>query len=113
MEHCNDIVLSCLAELETYLHNKILASLDYICYESTADQDYIDSVIIKCERLLVAVLMVSEVDYLNDEMLSGIDAIYDSIEETVAMLSLNDTITHVITLDQPNQGRGHPKLKLC
>ena len=46
-------------------------------------------------------------------MLSDIDAIYDSIEETVAMLSLDDTVTHVITLDQPNQGWGHPKLKLC
>ena len=63
VEHCNGIILSCLAELETYLH-KILASLDYVCYESTADQDYIDSVIIKYERLLVAVLMVSKLDYL-------------------------------------------------
>ena len=46
-------------------------------------------------------------------MLNDIDAIYDSIEETVAMLSLDGTVTHVTTLDQPNRGRDHPKLKLC
>ena len=38
--------------------------------------------------------------------------IHCSIEEIVAMLS-DDTITHVTTLAQPSQSRGHPKLKLC
>ena len=74
MEDFDDAVLSCLAELETYLH-KIYASLDNI-YAASADQDYIDSIVIRCERLLVAVLMLSEVDYLSDGMLSGIDAVY-------------------------------------
>ena len=34
-------------------------------------------------------------------MLSGIDAMYDSIGEIVAMLVSDDTITHVTTLAQP------------
>ena len=78
MEDFDDAVLSCLAELETYLH-EIYASLDNIednIYAAAADQDYIDSIIIRCERLLVAVLlMLLEVDYLSDGMLSGIDAV--------------------------------------
>ena len=42
-------------------------------------------------------------------MLNGIDVMYDSIEEIVAMLS-DDTITHVTTLAQSSQSRG---IKLC
>ena len=108
----DDIVLSCLAELETYLH-KVFASLDYLNYALTADQDYIDNIIIRCERLLVAMLMLSEVDNLSDEMLSGIDAMYDSIGEIVVVLVSDDTIIHVTTLAQPSQNRGCPKLKVC
>ena len=68
----DDLVLSCLTELETYLH-EIFAS---------------------------------------DEMLNGIDVMYDSIEEILAILS-DDATTHVTTLAQPSQSRGRPKLKLC
>ena len=114
MEDFNgDAVLSCLAELETSLH-KIYTSIDDIHMNaSAADQDYLDSIIIRCERLLVAVLILSEVDDLSDEMLSDIDAVYDSIEEVVAILSPDDTNAHVTTLAQPSQGRGRPKLKIC
>ena len=77
-------------------------------YISAADQDYLDSMIIMCERLLVAVLMLSEIDYLSvsDKMLSGIDAVYDSIEEIVAVLPPDDTKTqkHVTSLAQPSLG---------
>ena len=56
--------------------------------------------------------MLSTVDYLSDEMLNGIDVMYDSIKEIVATLS-DDATTHVTTLAQPSQSRGCPKLKLC
>ena len=111
MEDFDDAVLSCLAELETYLH-KIYASLDNI-YAASADQDYIDSIIIRCERLLVAVLMLSEVDYLSDGMLSGIDAVCDSIEEIVATLFSDDANTDVTIPAQSSQDQGCPKLKVC
>ena len=83
MEDFDDPVLSCLAELETCLHG-IYASLDNISYGSAANQDCIDGIIIRYERLLVAVVLLSGVDNLSDAVLSGIDAVYDSIEEIVA-----------------------------
>ena len=111
MEDFDDAVLSCFAELETYLH-EIYASIDNI-YAAAADQDYIDSIVIRCERLLVAVLMLSEVDYLSDGMLSGIDAVYDSIEDIVATLFSDDANTDVTIPAQPSQDQGRPKLKVC
>ena len=111
----DDPVLSCLTELETCLHG-IYASLDNISYGSAANQDCIDGIIIKCERLLVAVLLLSGVDNLSDAVLSGIDAVYDSIEEIVAFLddaTTNATVHVTSALAQPGQSRGRPKLKVC
>ena len=106
MEDLDDSVLSCLAELESYLH-EIYASLDNI---SAVNQD---SIVIKCERLLVAVVLLSEVDNLSDAMLSSIDAVYDSIEEIIVILD-DAANAHVRTaLPQPGPSRDRPKLKIC
>ena len=104
MENFDDPVLSCLAEVETCLH-EIYASLDNISASAANPEDFIDSIIIKCERLLVVIVLLSEVDNLSD-------AVYDSIEEIIAFLDDAATV-HVTALTQPGQSQGRPKLKIC
>ena len=76
----------CLTELEGYLH-KVYAVL-----ESDIDMnpDSTDNIIIKCERLLVAVQMLMDEEDANavsDGTLNGLDTVYDSIEEIIVSLS--------------------------
>ena len=106
-------MLSCLAEVETCLH-KIYASLDNVSASVANPEDFIDSIIIKCERLLIAVVLPSEVDNLSNTVLNGTDAVYDSIEEIITFL--DDTANVHVTehaLTQSSQRQGHPKLKVC
>ena len=113
MENFDDPVLSCLAEVETCLH-EIYASLGNVSASVANPEDFIDSIIIKCERLLIAVVLLSEVDNLSDAVLSGTDAVYDSIEEIITFLddAANVHVTeHALT--QSSQRQGRPKLKVC
>ena len=113
MENFDDPVLSCLAEVETCLR-EIYASLDNVSASVANPEDFIDSIIIKCERLLIAVVLLSEVDNLSDAVLSGTDAVYDSIEEIITFLddAANVHVTaHALT--QSSQSQGRPKLKVC
>ena len=61
MENFDNPVLFCLAEVETCL-DKVYASLDNVSASVANPEDFIDSIIIKCERLLIAVVLLSEVD---------------------------------------------------
>lgn len=106
MDDLDDVVLLCVAELETFLRQ----IYDSISYLPTANHD-VDDIVIKCEKLLNAVLILAEVDdNLSDEMMNGLDAVYDNIEGIIASLYFEgDRSTHDVAAI-PTQGKGRPKL---
>ena len=104
----------CLTELEGYLHEV------YAVLESDIDMnpDSTDNIIIKCERLLVAVQILMDEEYanaVNDGTLNGLDTVYDSIEAIIVSLSSEYGVSlFVATTHQSlSHPRGRPKLKIC
>lgn len=81
-------------------------------YASPADCDRVDAIVIKCETLLASALILTEVDDLSNEMLSGLDALYDNIEDIIASLSFGGDSGAHMAIVMPIQGKGHPKLKI-
>ena len=104
----NDPFIVCLSELEGYLYEV------HVALDVNLDPDSIDSTTIKCERLLIAGLMLmveGDFAFLSDEILNGLDILYDNIEEIIkSMPSENDFTTPSSV--QSTQLRDHPKLKI-
>ena len=83
-----------LTELERYLHEV------YAVLESDIDMnpDSTDNIVIKCERLLVAVQMLMDEEDTNavsDRTLNGLDTVYDSIEEIIVSRLQNMVFLYV------------------
>ena len=65
MVDSEDTIVSCLRELETSLHG-IYVSLDTNITDASVQHDFKDGIIIRCERLLDAVLMVVQIDEISE-----------------------------------------------
>ena len=100
----NDSFTVCLSELEGYLHEVHAALGAYL------DTESIDNIIIKCERLLIAVLLLMVEDVFSNEILNGLDMLHSHIEEIITGLYLE---IDFVPTPQLNSTVGRPKLKIC
>ena len=103
-----DLFSVCLNELEGYLHEVHVALGAYMDPEST------DSIIIKCERLLIAVLLLmveGDSVVLSDEILNGLDILHSYIEEVITVLYSEIDFASVRLTQVASIGR--PKLNIC
>lgn len=109
MDEVDDVQLHCLEELETF----ICEIRDAISESTTFDHEFVDSITIKCERLLNVVLLLAEVDDVSSEMINGLDEVYDNIEEVIASLISFEDDGSAFVAAMPSQGiRGRQNCKL-
>lgn len=110
MDEVDDVQLHCLEELETF----ICEIRDAISESTTFDHEFVDSITIKCERLLNVVLLLAEVDDVSSEMINGLDEVYDNIEEVIASLISFEDDGSAFVAAMPSQGiRGRQKLQVA
>ena len=104
----NDLFCVYLSELEGYLHEVHVALGAYL------DPEFTDSSIIKCERLLIAVLLLmveGDSAVLSDEILNGLDILHSYVEEVITVLYSEIDFASVQSTQFNFIGR--PKLNIC